>query len=56
MIKTLTNSYWKSLFIISLLTGTIFLFRFITNNDIKILLGISGLLIMLYSFNQKSNR
>ena len=53
MEKVLTNPYWKSLFIISLLIGTIFLFRFINNKDIKTFLGIGGMLLMSYSFIQK---
>ena len=53
MNKILSNPYFKSVIVISCLIGTIFLFRFIPNQDLKTVLGISGLLLLLYSFSKR---
>jgi hypothetical protein len=53
MNKILTNPYWKSVIVISSLFGTIFLFRFIPNQDIKTVFGIGGLLLVLYSLYKR---
>ena len=53
MKKIFTNPYWKSLFVISLLIATIFLFSFITNKDIKTFIGLGGFLLVLFSLYQK---
>ena len=49
----MTNPYWKTLIVFSLLVGTYFLFTVISNKDIKILIGIGGFLLMSFTFYQK---
>jgi len=53
MKKIFTNPYWKSIFFIGSLIVTFFLFRFITNKDIKTFIGMGGFLLVLFSLYQK---
>jgi len=48
-----TNPFWKFFLVIILLTGTFLLFRVIKNKDVKIFIGIGGLLLMSYSVIKK---
>jgi hypothetical protein len=55
--KNILNSpLWKSVFVIVFMITMILVFRFIENQTVKTLIGMSGFTLMLFSFirNKKS--
>jgi hypothetical protein len=56
MKNTLNSPIWKSVFVVVLMITIFLVFRFIDNQTIKTLIGMSGFALLLFSFirNKKS--